>query len=438
MVGEKFKSMKKFIMKSALYNNIVKKDLPMKLDAFMGEIKKKQNKLPHIHIIRPLVQLVGPAFLVLIVILFWKGSTHPSDKGSVHPVGHPARKVNPISVVVASAESEDVPVYLTALGTVTPFASVTLKTQLSGQLTDVLFKEGQMVKKGELLIKIDSRFYEAQLLQYEGQLARDVALLANAKLDLKRYKELIAQDSVSRQIYETQVYLVQQYEGTVKLDQGLVDSARVNVSYCNIHAPTDGRVGLRLVDPGNLVQPSDTTGMLIVDKIQPISVVFTLAEDTIPQVMKRLKAKMETTIVEAYNRSQNKLLSKGKLLTMDNQVDTTTGTVRLRAEFENEEHTLFPNQFVNAKLLVDTVHNATVVPTAAVQNGVKGTYVYLLMDNSTVKITPVTVGVTTGNTTVITSGVVPGQIVVTEGADKLTEGAPVIVPSGGKTVGQTK
>lgn len=426
----KLKVIKEYASKSLHYIYVLKKNLPIKVQALKKEAKKVENKIPHIHIIRPLLQLLGPILLVLIIALFWKSSPQPSAQTNSHSKG----KTKPISVVVAPSYSENVPVFLTALGTVTPITAVTIKTQVSGLLTDVLFEEGQMVKKGDILIKIDSRLYEAQLMQFQGQLARDMALLANAKLDLKRYKELITQDSVSKQIYDTQVHLVEQYEGTVLSDKGQVENARVNISYCTIHSPTDGRVGLNLINPGNFVQPSDPTGMVIVNQVNPISVIFTLPEDNIPLVLKGIKGKKIPTgvdtswIVEAYDRAQNKLLATGKLATIDNQIDTTTGTVKLRADFQNEDNHLFPNQFVNVKLLVNTLSNATVVPTAAIQRGVQGTYVYLLMDNSTVKITPVTTGTTTGNITVITKGILPNQIVVTEGADKLTNGAPVVVP----------
>lgn len=331
------------------------------------------------------------------------------------------------SVVIAEAKHKDVPVFLNALGTVTPTYSVTVKTQVSGQLMQVLFTEGQMVKKGELIAEIDPRPYEAQLVQYQGQLARDTALLDNAKVDLNRYQTLWKQDSVAKQTLDTQVSLVRQDEGNVKLDEGLIQLTKVNLVYTKITSPIDGRVGLRLVDPGNFVQPSDATGIVVINMINPITVVFTLPEDDIHDVVKQIN-EGKKLVVYAYNRSQTKLLATGTLLTIDNQVDVTTGTVKLKAEFANDDNILFPSQFVNVKLLIATLSNATVVPTAAIQHGADNTFVYLLnVDHTKVKAMPVVIGVTNENDTVIKSGIKPGQFVVTEGADKLTDGASISV-----------
>ncbi len=340
---------------------------------------------------------------------------------------HHKKPAIPIPVVTANAQSKDVPVYLTELGSVTPTYSVTVKTQINGYLLRVLFTEGQMVKAGDLLAEIDPRLYEAQLIQYEGQMLRDSALLANAQVDLKRYQNLWKQDSVAKQTLDTQVSLVQQYEGLVKIDQGLIDTTQLNLAYCKIKSPIDGRVGLRLVDPGNYVQTSDTTGLAVINTINPITVIFSIPEDSVPAVTAKINAGNILT-VEAYDRQQTKLLATGKLLTIDNQIDPTTGTVKLRAQFANENNALFPDQFVNVKLLVNTLVNATLVPTAALQYGAKNTFVYLVNKNKTVSVTPVMVGVTNGNDSVITSGLLPGQTVVVEGADKLTDGA-TIVPS---------
>jgi membrane fusion protein, multidrug efflux system len=331
-----------------------------------------------------------------------------------------------IPVVTAIAKSSTVPVYLSALGTVTPTYNVTVRTQLDGQLWHVLFQEGQDVKANDVLAEIDPRPYQALVTQYEGQLKRDLELLANAKIDLKRYTVLNREDSIAEQIWATQASLVKQLEGTVKLDQGQLDGARVNLSYCKITSPVSGRVGLRLVDPGNFVQVSDTTGIAVINTLNPIEVVFTLPEDSIPQVIKAisLKQKLEAN---AYDRAMQKLLSKGSLFALDNQIDTTTGTVKLKAQFQNADYLLFPNQFVNVQLLVDTLHNATVVPTAAIQNGVNGTFVYRLNTNNTVSVIPVKVGVTIGDNSTLSSGILPGQSVVIEGVDKLTEGTSVTV-----------
>lgn len=327
-------------------------------------------------------------------------------------------------VVSATAKTQDVPVYLPALGTVTATYTITVRTQINGQLLKVLFREGQMVKTGELLAQIDPRPYEAQLIQYQGQLAHDQALLANAKLDLIRYRTLWSQNSISKQTYDTQAYLVKQYEGTVNQDQGLIEGVKLNLIYCNILSPVDGRIGLRLVDPGNYVQTSDTNGLAVVDTLNPITVIFVLPEDDVQSVLKQLKAN-KTLTAKAYDREQNKLLATGTLLTIDNQIDPTTGTVKLRAEFKNDNNLLFPNQFVNIQLLTETLKNAVVIPTSAIQYGAQGTYVYLIRADHTVTPKPVVTGITSNDVIVITSGLSSGQAVVTEGVDKLTEGTHI-------------
>ncbi len=333
-------------------------------------------------------------------------------------------KNSAVPVILAVARKADVPVYLPALGTVTPMDTVTVKTQINGQLLHVFFKEGQMVKKDQLLAEIDPRPYEAQLFQYEGQLARDKALLANAKLDLKRYETLYKQDSTSQQILDTQRSLVEQYEGDVKYDQGQIDSIKVSLVYCKITSPIDGRVGLRLVDPGNFVQTTDP-GLFVINTIDPITVIFSIPEDDLPNVMHQtLSGKKLKT--EVYDRAQNRLLVSGSLAVIDNQIDPTTGTIKLRSEFKNENSILFPNQFVNIKLLVDTLYNSTVVPTSAIQYGSKGSFVYILNNDKTVSVQSVSVRTTVGNYTAITS-ITPGQSVVIEGADKLKDGVTVNV-----------
>jgi len=329
-----------------------------------------------------------------------------------------------LPVVVAVAENKDVPVYLSALGAVTPTYSVAVKTQINGILLRVLFREGQMVKQGDLLAEIDPRPYQAQLVEYEGQLQRDKALLANALIDLNRYEMLYKQKAVSQQTLATQKSLVEQYRGAVKIDQGLIDTVKVNLIYCEIVAPMDGRVGLRLVDPGNVVQTTDTTGIAVINTLNPITVIFTLAEDYIPQVLQQMDGG-QSLAVEAYDRAQQKLLATGTLLTMDNQVDPNTGTVKLRAQFANKDNHLFPSQFVNVKLLVNILHHATVVQTAAIQYGAKDPFVYVVNNDNTVSVKSVIVGATTGNYTTVT-GISPGQFVVVDGVDKLTDGARVI------------
>lgn len=331
----------------------------------------------------------------------------------------------PLPVVLATAEAKDVPVYLDALGNVTPTYTVTVRTQINGQLMRVLFKEGQNIKQGDLLAEIDDRPYLAQLMEFTGQLERDKAQLANAIIDLHRYQTLWKQDSISQQTLATQQALVNQLEGTIKLDQGLIETTKVNLIYTKITSPIDGRIGLRLVDPGNFVQTTDTTGIAVINTVNPITVIFTLPEDSIPAVIHAIQNNKQLP-VEALDRQQNKHLANGTLLTIDNQIDTTTGMVRLRSEFENKDNILFPNQFVNMRLLVDTLKQATVIPTAAIQHSSKENYVYVLNDNHTVSAKQVTEGTTINDQTTIISGVLTGQRVVIEGADKLRDGVKVI------------
>lgn len=355
---------------------------------------------------------------ILGVILFF---------GCVHQIqlANSKNKLPPgIPVTQAIAKSAQVPVYITALGSVIPTYSVTVRTQINGQLMQVLFREGQMVKKGDLLAVIDERPYLAQLTQYQGELERDTALYKNALIDLKRYQTLWKQNSISQQQYATQQSLVQQYEGAIKVDQGLIQATQVNLIYCRIISPVDGRIGLRLIDPGNFVQTTDTTGIAIINTLNPITVVFTIAEDYIPRVLNQIYTD-KTLVVQAFDRQQNKLLATGNLLTIDNQIDTTTGTVKLKAQFANDTNRLFPNQFVNVRLLVKTLQNTTVIPTAALQYTTNGIFVYKLNNDLTVKINPVKVGITFGADTAIHSGVKPGEQVIVEGTDKLVDGSRV-------------
>jgi membrane fusion protein, multidrug efflux system len=318
-----------------------------------------------------------------------------------------------------------VPIYLNALGNVLPTYSVTVKTQVNGTLLRVYYREGQMVKTGELIAEIDPRPFEAQLTQAIGQLERDEAQLANAKIDLKRYQKLWIENSVSEQILATQAALVKQLQGTVKLDQGLIQAAEVNLIYCKITSPIDGRIGLRLVDPGNFVQTSDTTGIAIINTLNPITITFTIPQDNIPEVMQKL-ANNQTLLVEAFDRELKNLLATGILLTVDNQIDPTTGTVKLKAQFKNDKNLLFPSQFVNIRLLVNILHRALVVPSAAVQLSTKGNLVYVLDRKTlTVKEQRVETGVMFNGFTVINSGLTVGQTVVDKGTDQLTNGTKV-------------
>ncbi|MDR3556349.1 MAG: MdtA/MuxA family multidrug efflux RND transporter periplasmic adaptor subunit [Syntrophobacteraceae bacterium] len=331
-----------------------------------------------------------------------------------------------VPVVAAVAKKGDIPVYVSGLGTVTALYTSTVLAQVNGQLLKVPFREGDIVKKGSLLVQIDPAPYEAVLLQAEGQLARDKALLAAAKTDFKRYDILVKQNSISRQQRDDQLFLVHQYEGTVKLDEGLMQSARVNLAYTRITAPFTGRIGLRFVDPGNIVRTTDTNGMAVITKEQPISVIFPVPEENLPAIMKKLKGG-ESLKVEALDRAQNRLIATGRLLTADNQIDTTTGTVRLKAVFDNKDNALFPNQFVNARVLMETLRDVTVAPSAAVQRSPDGTFVYVVNKNDTVSVRLVTLGPSRKDTQSIAKGLTPGEAVVVEGAEKLREGSKVKV-----------
>ncbi len=338
-----------------------------------------------------------------------------------------------MAVTVEAAKKGDIAIYLSGLGTVTPIRTVTIKSRVDGELMMVGYKEGQIVPKGYLLAVIDPRPYEAALLQAQGQLARDQALLANAKLDRERYRVLAEQDSIAKQQYDTQKSLVHQYEGTVKLDQGNLDSAKVNAIYTHITAPVSGRIGLRLVDPGNIVHATDTTGIAVITQLEPITVIFTISEDNLPPVLEKLQAGARLP-VDAFNREQTKKLATGVLLTMDNQINVTSGTVQLRAEFPNKDHALFPNQFVNARLLLNTLQGATLVPTAAIQTGPTGAFVYLVTANQTVTVRQVKLGPSEADNTAISEGLSPGERVVVEGTERLREGSRVAeaAPAAGK------
>jgi multidrug efflux system membrane fusion protein len=329
-----------------------------------------------------------------------------------------------MSVVAETVGKGDIAINLNALGTVTSLATVTIRTQISGYLMKNDFTEGQDVKKGDLLAEIDSRPYEATLAQVKGQLARDQALLKGAQVDLLRYQTLAAQNAVPHQTLDTQVALVAQDEGTVEADRGMVKSAEVNLQYCRILSPLDGRVGLRQVDQGNYVTPGDSSGLVVITQIQPISVLFTVPEDNLQAIAKRLQegAVLPAT---AYDRSGANKLADGTLQTFDSQIDPTTGTIKLRAQYANENKLLFPNQFVNVRLLLDTHKNVTTMPTAGVQRGVPGTFVYLVNADNTVSVRKVVLGVTDGDRVEVTSGLVPGDRVVIDGADKLRDGAKI-------------
>ncbi|MBV8535534.1 MAG: MdtA/MuxA family multidrug efflux RND transporter periplasmic adaptor subunit [Alphaproteobacteria bacterium] len=385
------------------------------------ELRERLGHLPQ-QVRTPLwrrVAWIGVAVLVVIGVAWWI-HTRPA------PQQQRGRFAPPDTMPVGAAPitQGDIKVTLNALGTVTPLQTVTVKTQINGQLTQVFFTEGQTVHKGDSLAEIDTRPYALALEQAQGQLARDDALLNNANVDLARYKKLFAEDSVAQQTLATQEALVRQYEGTVKIDQSQVDNAKLNLVYCHITSPITGKVGLRLVDPGNYVQVGDTTGLLVITQMQPITVIFTVPEDNVPAIMKQLRAGA-TLQVTAYNRSDTTLLATGKLMSVDNQIDTSTGTLKLRAQFDNDDETLYPNQFVNTKLLLNVLHDATIAPTSAIQRGAPGTFVYLVKDDGTVGVQPVKLGPIDGDNVQVLSGLKAGDRVVVDGADKLRDGAKV-------------
>ncbi len=373
-------------------------------------------------------RLVWLAVVVLVAIVLYIAFRKPSNTqtATTRAGGAGARGAIVIPVVAAKAEKGNIGVYYTGLGSVTPIYTVTVKTRVDGQLMNVYYKEGQRVRKGALLAEIDPRPFQVQLTQAEGQLLKDKAALDNAKVDLARYEALLPRNAIPEQQVATQKALIEQDEGAVKTDQGNIDSAKLNLVYCHVRSPIDGRIGLRLVDPGNIVHASDANGLLVITQIEPISVIFTLSEDQIGPVAQALHSgrKLE---VDAYDREMQHKIAEGTLATIDNQIDPTTGTLRLRSIFDNKDGSLFPSQFVNARLLVQEKQGVTLVPTAAVQRNSQTTYVYLVKPDQTVTVRPVKVGTTEGESTEIASGLAPGDVVVTSGVDKLQEGSKVQV-----------
>src|ERR1700760_1404688 len=370
------------------------------------------------------------AILVLLVVagIVWWTRQQPAQQQAAG--GRRGGGGAPMSVVTETIGSGDIGITLNALGTVTSLATVTVRSQISGYMMSIDFKEGDEVKKGDLIAEIDPRPYEAALAQAKGALARDEALLKGAQVDLVRYQGLAAQNAVPHQQLDTQIALVATDQGTVEADRGMVKAAEVNLAYTKIVSPLDGRVGLRLVDQGNYVTPGDTNGLVVITQILPISVLFTIPEDNLQAISKRLQAGAKLPVT-ALNRSGSDTLAMGKLNTFDSQIDPTTGTIKLRAEFPNEPKTLYPNQFVNIRLLLDTHKDVVTMSTSGIQRGVPGTFVYLVQDDSTVTVRPVKLGITDGNRVEVLSGVQPGDRIGIDGADKLRECAKVIVRAEG-------
>jgi multidrug efflux system membrane fusion protein len=372
------------------------------------------------------ILLVGLAIFAGVVI--WQRIENMSQTSA----GRARNGTPPQAIRTATATIGDIPIVLNELGTVTSLATVTVRTQIAGQLQQIGFTEGQMVKAGDFLAQVDPRPYQVALEQAQGQLAKDQATLAQAQSDFARYQLLNKQDSISKQQVTDQEFLVHQSQGAIAVDQAQVDSAKLNLAYCHIVSPVTGRVGLRQVDQGNYVQVTDTNGIVVVTQIEPISVIFTIPEDNAPQVMSRLKAGAKLPVT-AFDRSNTTQLATGMLDALDNQIDTTTGTVKLRAMFPNTDDLLFPNQFVNARLLVDTLSGAVVVPNAAIQLGAPGSFVYVVKSDDTVAATVVKTGPTDGDRTAILSGLAAGDVVVIDGTDRLRDGARVLVRNGDQT-----
>jgi multidrug efflux system membrane fusion protein len=359
------------------------------------------------------------AVAAVVVCACFSGCTSADSKQQKAQAAAPRT----VSVAVAKVQQQDVPVYLVGLGSVTAFYTANIKSRVDGQIMSVNFKEGQTVKEGELLIVIDPRPYQVQLEQVQAQLFKDQATLRDARLNLQRYTTLIPSGSIAQQQVDTQKSLVDQLDGQVRTDQAQIDNAKLQIVYCHITAPFTGRVGLRQVDPGNIVHAADTTSMLILTQLQPIAVVFTLPEDQLPLVAQHMKN--ATLLVEAYSRDNQTKLATGKLQTIDNEIDSTTGTAKLKAVFDNRDNALWPNQFVNANLLVETRKNSTVLPAAAILRGPQGTFVYLVKPDKTVEARTVTTTLTQGTITIVSSGLNPGDTVVTDGQDKLQTGSPI-------------
>ena len=360
------------------------------------------------------------AALILVGVAWWqrRGAT-PEAKTS----GDPAARS--VMVTTAAAQQGDIGIYLKALGTVTPVYTVTVTSRVQGEITQVYYREGQMVQKGDPLIEIDPRPYQALVTQVQGQLAHDQAVLNEAKIDLERYQQAFNRNAIAKQQLDDQQQVVLQDEGTVKNDEGQLANARVNLEYTHITAPIAGRVGLRLVDPGNIVQANSNTALVVITQLQPITVIFSIAEDHLSQIQQQLR-KGKKLPVDAFDREESTKLASGTLLTLDNVIDTTTGTLKLKAIFDNKDGALFASQFVNVKLLVDTQHNATLIPAPAIQRNALGAFVYVIKSDQTASMRTITVGATDGSVTAV-QGVEPQEVVAINGFDKLLDGAKVSI-----------
>jgi multidrug efflux system membrane fusion protein len=371
---------------------------------------------------RRIAWLIGLAALILLIawVVHHRLAAHARPPSMAMMGG-------PLPVSIAKVSTADVPVVIDALGTVTPLATVTVRPQVTGPVVRIAFREGQTIEKGGLLAEIDPRPYQAALDQAQGQLDRDQAALASAQVDLARYKRLLAQNSVAAQTYSDQLATVRQDQAILVADKAAVETARLNLSYCRVTSPVSGRVGLRQVDLGNLVQANQSTPIVTVTQMRPMSVLFTVPENDLSRIFEQVRSG-RTLTVEAYDRNMQHLIATGTLASIDNQINTSTGTLQLRALFDNSGSTLFPNEFVNVKLVVDTLHGQIVVPGAAVQNGPSSNFVYIVNPDHTVKMTTVTTGPTDGNDIAIMKGLTPGETVVTDGADQLRDGAKVLLP----------
>jgi membrane fusion protein, multidrug efflux system len=360
--------------------------------------------------------------LTVFAVIYHK---HPADEGQGKAESPTKQLENPaISIAVATSRQGDMPIYLSGLGTVTALKTVTVRSRVDGELMRVAFKEGQLVHEGDLLAEIDPRPFQVQLKQAEGQLRRDRALLKNAIIDLGRYKTLLKQDSIAAQQTATQQALVEQYEGTVEMDQGLVDNARLQLVYAHIIAPITGRIGLRLVDQGNIVHAGDANGLLVITQTQPITVVFILPEDAVQPVIKRRHDEGSLS-VDAFDRAGSNKLATGKVLAIDNQIDPATGTLKLKAQFDNEDGLLFANQFVNIRMHLDTLHSVVLAANAAIQRGAHGAFVLVVKEDQTITVRPVKTGAVDGDTVAVLEGLSAGEKLVIDGADKLREGSRV-------------